>query len=114
MGQVLFANGRIDAVGGHEQIRRDATAVFKMRADGTLRSFFIAQKSLVELHFVFKTRQQDAPQGDAADRPVLSYVVSCAASPAEAEKLVQLLGDYAEALRKAPTRGTEKIPQVPG
>src|ERR1700722_8695877 len=106
----------MDSVGSHEQVRLGLAAVFKMRTDGAIGSFFIAHKSLVELHLIFEASQQDAPQGDAADRPMPGngvFYAACLRS-CEVEEFVQLLGDYAEAPRKVPTCGLEKIPHMLG
>src|SRR3984957_701874 len=108
----------MDAVGSHEQVRLGVAAVFKIGADGAIGSFFIVQKSLVELHAIFQACQRDAPQGDAADRAMPGDGVFCAAGPClrpgEVEQLVQLLGDYAEAPRKVTACGLEKIPEMLG
>src|SRR5277367_1251389 len=75
-------------------------------------SFFKVQKTLIEVHVAFQTREQNSPQGNPADRSMLSDSLVWSAVADKAEEFVQLLGNDAEAAREVTACGIEEIPQM--
>ena len=57
-GQILFANARIDAIGGNDNIGFRAAAVFKMKRKPPIRQFFITDTTPVEVHCILQPGKQ--------------------------------------------------------